>query len=233
MELVRIVSVKDFLECIFPQEGTGSTFVFRNPLGYRNESLNNGGDPNEQETIGLEHIWTTQNNFLVSCWHCLEDRNNISQFFDMHRGENKVAIASTVSAIDEIARNLSVKYIKTGFVQDFSHQRIGYYDYGLITAPSEKNSSEYCLNAPFRKPKVYNEKNYEQDKEYRFAYRMSSCVPIERIVFCVNPTDYIKRIYLNSNPRELVHKVFVRLNCWGIKFSDSELGKLIEISLKV
>ncbi len=231
MDLVRIISAQDFLNCVLPKNGERSTFIFRDPRSYRDASIEKGGDSQEQETVGSNFTATTENDFLVSCWHCLKDQS-VADFFDLHAGDNNVALVSTVEAVEKVVNEWSENYKKKGLFQDFKHGPIVYYDYGEVVMPSNGGLPNYCLDAPFRKPKIYNGKNYEKELEYRFAFQMSSSVRMERAVFYVNPREYVKKIYLNFDLKKLVHQIWSRLWCWDIKFNNLP-GKISEIRFKV
>jgi len=230
MDLVRIISVDVLLNCILPKTGERSSFIFRDPRNYRDIPVEMGGDSNEQNTIGENFVSTTENNFLVSCWHSLECFS-VAEFFDMHEGDAKVAIVSSVEAVEKLGKTLFEHYQKKGLLQEFRHCKVHYYDLGQASRPTDQALPGYCLDAAFRKAKVYKNHNYEREQEYRFAYRMSSSAQIERIVFYVNPREYLSKIYLSPVPQEVIHQVWSHLNCWDIRFTDSS-GKLAEICLR-
>ncbi|MFA5144751.1 MAG: hypothetical protein WC723_01915 [Candidatus Omnitrophota bacterium] len=222
MELLRIISIQDFSNYILPESGESSTFIFHNTKYYLVLPLEKNGDPHEKETRLKNTIATTSGDWLVSCWHSLEneDKNkDIQTFFELYTQNNDIAILSTVDDVKKIASQGSY-FLEKGIFQEFKDAKISYYT-DDDAPPEAAEMPNYCLESPFRKLKEFQGKKYFLDKEYRFGYRISSKVSLACVVFYVNPFEYIKKIYINplrkdDEKRRLSDRILVRLLCWGM-----------------
>src|SRR4030042_2264811 len=195
--IARIISLQEVQEYILPQNGERSTFHLRSAISYRDLPIKKSGDPDEMQCRGKGFHACSANNYLISCWSYLGNKNNPEDLFNIAQVDqerNDVAIVSTIGKMAKFLQNtIYNEYHKKEVFAELRHERVQYYKKGVIVVPSDhKGRANFALDVIFKK-----EEKSKNQNEYRFALREIGLQRLQNLVFYANPGDYIEGIWIN------------------------------------
>ncbi len=209
MYIARFLSIKD-AEYVLNED---STFCLNSLRYYRNVKQDSIQDKMELFIKSKCGEGELLNNFLVSCWTMLEKEKPNNDEWNIFSDKNDIAIVSVVETVDKFLREKFQLLLDKKVFVDYQHKRVDYYDeskevriiaeeLGIIKSDSNDDKDYICfrllLHAPFLKRKKHTE-----EKEYRFVFRMSDKINLQRIVLYAKslydngPVPYIKSIWIN------------------------------------
>ena len=110
--IARIISLEELKNYILPQGGERSTFHLRSAISYRDLPLENKGDLDEMRCEGKGFSANSGNNYLISCWSYLGEKDSPVELFKVYKERNDVAIVSTIGKVKGLLKkNIYDKYI--------------------------------------------------------------------------------------------------------------------------
>jgi hypothetical protein len=131
----------------------------------------------------------TTNDNLISCWTILRDELPLSEDWDIFPEKRGIALVSSVQRVSDFLSE-SFKYlIEKDILRDFIHREIVYYKDG--EKPKNFDIKKDSINLCF-----YKTLDYKKQREYRFAFRLSSCLNMAQLINYVSLRDHVESILI-------------------------------------
>lgn len=190
-----------------------STFCLRNIIYFRNleEQYGNKVTGDKKESIvefqENRRYYELLAATLITCWTKLSsDSINASDWSIFDDRVDGVAILSTVECVRDFLLR-ETEHILEKKVWHLEHGEVQYYD-GFYHPPTFET-----MTAPF-----WKRKQYENQREYRFAFMSSSIRNIDTLIFSTrDPKAYIKKIYFGPGMEECSkHKLVAQATGAGL-----------------